>query len=151
MGTGGMDCIRRDQIEWFKDESKMIPDDDPYKQNGIAFMHHALQEHMTLVNNYPVHGQKRDYSRCQALNTGLFSEFKQMGTVQWVTAGGDHSTDFWGTYNDIKLSYGRKTGFGSYGPKFMQRGARIFELTKRSSGYVDIETWIRQQDGSIDD
>lgn len=74
-----------------------------------------------------------------------------MGTVQWVTAGGDHSTDFWGTYNDIKLSYGRKTGFGSYGPKFMQRGARIFELTKRSSGYVDIETWIRQQDGSIDD
>ena len=28
MGTGGMDCVRRDQIEWFKDESRMIADDD---------------------------------------------------------------------------------------------------------------------------
>ena len=123
-----MDCVRRDQIEWFKDESNLIPEDDPSRWNGIAFMHHALQEHMTLVNNYPVHGQKRDYSSCQALNTGLFSEFKQKGTVQWVTAGGDHSTDFWGNYNGIILSYGRKTGFSSYGPKFMKRGARIFDL-----------------------
>ena len=64
MGTGGMDCVRRDQIEWFKDESRMIADDDQSKPNGIAFMHHALQEHMTLVNNYNVHGQKRDYSNC---------------------------------------------------------------------------------------
>ena len=107
---------------------------------------------MTLVNNYPVHGDKRDYSGCQGLNTGLFSEFKQMGTVQWCSAGGDHSTDFWGTYNDINLSYGRKTGFGSYGPKFMMRGARIFEIEVDSnSGAMNIETWIRQQDGSIDD
>ena len=42
----------------------MIADDDQSKPNGIAFMHHALQEHMTLVNNYNVHGQKRDYSNC---------------------------------------------------------------------------------------
>ena len=152
MGTGGMDCIRRDQVEWFKDESQRIPTNDKFRQNGIAFMHHALQEHMTLVNNYPVHGQKRDYSGCQALNTGLFSEFKQMGTVQWVTAGADHSTDFWGTYNEINLSYGRKTGYSSYGPKFMMRGARIFELEiNTSTGDMNVDTWIRQQDGSIDE
>jgi len=77
---------------------------------------------------------------------------KQKGTVKWVSAGADHSTDFWGTYNDINLSYGRKTGFNSYGPKFMMRGARIFELdVNEGSGNMNIETWIRQQDGSIDE
>ena len=44
-------------------------------------MHHALQEHMMLVNNYPVKGQKRDYSNCQAVNSGLFAQMKQSGTV----------------------------------------------------------------------
>jgi hypothetical protein len=75
-----------------------------------------------------------------------------MGTVAWASAGGDHSTDFWGTYNGINLSYGRKSGFGSYGPKFMKRGARILDLSiNRYDGSMNIDTWIRQQDGSIDD
>ena len=64
MGKGGMNCVRRDQVQWFKDESDAIPDYDVARGNGIAFMHHALQEHMMLVNDYPVKGQKRDYSGC---------------------------------------------------------------------------------------
>lgn len=54
MGLGGNDCIRRDQIQWFKDESKQISKSDG--ANGMAFMHHALQEHMMLVNDYPTFG-----------------------------------------------------------------------------------------------
>ena len=42
MGVGGVNCVRRDQIEWFKDQSDGIPADDPRRANGIAFMHHAL-------------------------------------------------------------------------------------------------------------
>lgn len=80
-GNGGMNCVRRDQIEWFKDKSDSFDMDDPRRGNGLAFMHHALQEHMTMVNHYPVHGQKRDMSRCQAVNTGLFSEVLQKGTI----------------------------------------------------------------------
>ena len=48
--------MRRDQIEWFKDKSDSFDMDDPRRGNGLAFMHHALQEHMTMVNHYPVHG-----------------------------------------------------------------------------------------------
>jgi len=59
-------------------------------------MHHALQEHMNLGNSYPVHGSKRDVSACQAVNTGLFSEMSSQENIAWITAGGDHSTDFWG-------------------------------------------------------
>jgi len=39
MGMGGFDCIRRDAIEWFREESKKIPEDNKYRRNGIAFMH----------------------------------------------------------------------------------------------------------------
>lgn len=151
MGAGGMNCIRRDQIEWFKDLSDKLPADDVRRGNGVAFMHHGMQEHMHLVNHYPVHGQKRDLSRCQAINTGLFTEIKQKGTIQWVSAGGDHSSDFWGTYAGVNLAYGRKTGFASFGPKFVQRGARIFDLTvDPETGAMTVDTWIRQQDGEID-
>lgn len=151
-GLGGMDCIRRDQLEWFKQESAKIPKDDPARENGIAFMHHALQEHMMLVNDYTVYGQKRDYSTCQGLNTGAFAHFKQSGTIKWVSAGGDHSTDFWGTYAGIGLSYGRKTGGGSYGPKFKETGGRVFELTfDENTRKVDISTYIFDKNSEKDD
>jgi len=42
LGQPGKDCVRRGQIEWFKKKSREIPDDNKYKKNGIAFMHHAL-------------------------------------------------------------------------------------------------------------
>lgn len=71
---GGFDCIRRDAIAWYRKESVNIPEANKYRENGIAFMHTALQEHMNLVDSQPVHGQKRDYSGCQAINTGLFAE-----------------------------------------------------------------------------
>ena len=62
----------------------------------------------------------------------------------------DHSTDYWGTYGGIGLSYGRKTGYGSYGPKFEKRGARMFDLTfDLKSGKMNIDTWIREEDGLI--
>ena len=76
MGMGGYDCVRRDAIEWFRQVSEAIPLDNMYRTNGIAFMHTALQEHMMLVDTLPVHGQRRDYSGCQAVNTGLFAEIK---------------------------------------------------------------------------
>lgn len=77
LGRPGKDCIRRGQLHWYKRLSQSIPADDKYRKNGIAFMHHALQEHMFLVNNFPVHGSKRDYSGCQAINTGLYGEIRQ--------------------------------------------------------------------------
>lgn len=151
LGRPGKDCVRRDQIEWYKAVSRRVEADDPYRNNGLAFMHHPLQEHMFLVNNYPVHGQKRDWSGCQAINTGLYSEFKQQGTVKWVSAGSDHSSDFWGNYGGINLAYGRKSGSNSYGPKFALRGARIFDMSISTlSGSMEVDTWIRQEDDSID-
>ena len=71
---GGNDCIRRDAVEWYREESQQIPEGNIYRQNGIAFMHYPLQEVMQMAENKPIHGVKRDYTGCQAINTGLFGE-----------------------------------------------------------------------------
>ena len=68
-----------------------------------------------------------------------------------MSVGGDHSSDFWGNYGGINLAYGRKTGFSSYGPKFVQRGARVFDMfVDQASGEMTVDTYIRQQDGEAD-
>lgn len=57
----------------------------------------------------------------------------------------------WGTFGGVGLSFGRKSGFGSFGPKFAKRGARIFDLKfNMVTGAMDVETWIREEDGLID-
>ena len=42
MGEIGRDCIRKDQIEWFRDQSRQIPLNNKFRQNGIVFMHTPL-------------------------------------------------------------------------------------------------------------
>lgn len=64
MGMGGNDCIRRDAIEWYREESNKLPLDNKFRKNGIAFMHFPLQEHMQMVDSQPVHGHRRDYVGC---------------------------------------------------------------------------------------
>jgi hypothetical protein len=53
-----------------------------------------------------------------------------MGNVKATFCGHDHCNDYWGDYYGISLYYGRKTGYGSYGPfPGDQRGARILEFS----------------------
>ena len=63
-----------------------------------------------------------------------------------MTCGHDHNNDYYGQYKGINLAYGRKTGYGSYGPYKFLRGARVFEITEDP---YDIETWIRENGGFI--
>ncbi len=62
--------------------------------------------------------------------------------------GHDHDNDFSFAYKNITLYYGRKTGYGGYGPppNKMQRGSRIAVIKEGVRGLT--ETWIRQEDGS---
>jgi len=41
------------------------------------------------------------------------------------------------------LGYGRKSGFGSYGPKFQLRGVRVIDVTLDEDGAMDLKTYIR--------
>jgi hypothetical protein len=67
-------------------------------------------------------------------------------------AGHDHNNDFYGNYYGIDLHYGRKTGYGSYGPPDgVLKGATVYNFKYDiSSDTLTYERWTRQEDGSID-
>lgn len=109
-------------------------------------MHIPLPEYTNLYNNDLFYGKYGEEVCCWSLNTGLFAALIEQKTVQWVSAGHDHNNDYYGTYDGINLAYGRKTGVACYGPKDMQRGARVFEVTMEP---YSISTWVRQEDGTI--
>lgn len=69
--------------------------------------------------------------------------------MEAVFCGHDHDNDFWGDYNGIKLFYGRKTGYGGYGPPwYMQRGARVIEFSVADDDSVTMDSWIREENGN---
>lgn len=50
LGYYGYDCIKQDQIEWFRSANNAIPEDDPSKGRGFMFMHIPLNEYMNMQN-----------------------------------------------------------------------------------------------------
>ena len=56
-----------------------------------------------------------------------------------MSCGHDHNNDYSGIYKDIELIYGRKTGYGSYGPNDFLNGATVFSLKEKTN-----------EDGSLD-
>ena len=109
-------------------------------------MHIPPPEYMRLYDYFVTMGEKHENVCCWALNTGFVSAMFEERTIDWVLAGHDHNNDYFGNYHGVNLSYGRKTGYGSYGPpKNMQKGARVFEITQ--DPWL-VEFWIRNEDGS---
>ncbi|CDW88220.1 metallophosphoesterase [Stylonychia lemnae] len=147
MGSHGYDCVRDDQIQWFRQANQNISSDDPTKGKAILFTHIPMHEYMNLYNYNDIFGLKGEEVCCPAVNTGLFSAIVEDKTVEWVTCGHDHNNDYHGTWEGIHLAYGRKTGYASYGPQSFLRGSRIFEITLNP---YKIDTWIRQEDGTVD-
>lgn len=105
-----------------------------------------MNEYLNLYNNNQFYGTRDEPICCWSVNTGLFGALKEQKTVEWVTAGHDHDNDYYGNYQGINLAYGRKSGFGGYGPKNLKVGARIFEVTLDPYG---IDTWVREDGGTI--
>lgn len=50
------------------------------------------------------------------MNTGIIAAFKERGDVIALFCGHDHSNDYVNDFEGILLGYGRKTGYGCYGP-----------------------------------
>ena len=75
------------------------------------------------------------------MNTGLFSALVEQKIVEWVSVGHDHDNDYYGLVDGIYLAYGRKTGYGCYGPSGMLHGGRVFKVHTNPS--YSIETYVR--------
>jgi len=139
-------------VAWYKNESATLKSMNNNKViPGSSFFHIPLFEHLDLWNTKPMRGNLGEEGGvcCSSVNTGLYGAFREMGDIKYSFCGHDHNNDYYGDYFGITLGYGRKTGYGSYGPPSgWMHGARVIEFTQNS---FEIKTWLRVEDGSIED
>eukprot|EP00026_Physarum_polycephalum_P007086 Phypoly_transcript_07140.p1 GENE.Phypoly_transcript_07140~~Phypoly_transcript_07140.p1 ORF type:complete len:451 (+),score=36.16 Phypoly_transcript_07140:269-1621(+) len=149
MGVDGWGCIMYDQVAWYMNTSRALTSTRGSPIPSLAFFHIPLYEHLDLWNVNGVEGNLGDEGVCcSAVNTGLYSAMRQMGDITGVYCGHDHSNDFIGDYHGIVLGYGRKTGYGCYGPPLgWKHGARVLEISQNEFG---ARTWLRLEDGSVE-
>lgn len=72
-----------------------------------------------MWNENPTVGIKGENVCCPKKNTGTFQILKNYANAKGIYVGHDHDNDYKGFYQGVELAYGRKTGYGSYGPKKM--------------------------------
>eukprot|EP00887_Chlorella_sp_A99_P005029 scaffold4.g5029.t1 len=104
---------------------------------------------MTLWNERPTLGHKQEPVSCPAAaaDSGLFALAQRIG-IGAIYSGHDHNDDYIGELGGVRLAFGRKTGYGSYGPpKGWLRGGRVIQLA-HGEPTANSSTWIRQEDGS---
>lgn len=155
-------CVARDTIEWYSElNTELIP-----VGQQIAFVHIPLPEHRLGYGDFRSLNGRQEDSACPTVNTGLAKELAVNG-VNMVVSGHDHQNDFVGNIhlahglagtkgNDTGLfspgsgsleegdlpmlmAYGRKSGYGSYGPGAISRGSRVIEFRTFTS--VEEEQW----------
>eukprot|EP00742_Colponemidia_sp_Colp-10_P000495 GILJ01000539.1.p1 GENE.GILJ01000539.1~~GILJ01000539.1.p1 ORF type:complete len:403 (+),score=48.96 GILJ01000539.1:40-1209(+) len=149
LGVGGWGCVRPNQVAWYKSLSAKLTQLRGAQVPGLSFFHIPMPEFMWVWNEFPTVGNKSEDVSCFAVNTGLYAAMKEVGDMKGVFCGHDHNNDYGGPYYGIDLLYGRKTGYGCYGPpEGWQKGARVIEITASPFSY---RTWIRQEDGSVVD
>jgi len=144
---GGHGWLRQDQIRWF---SRMLGQrhraaDTAGAFQVLVFLHIPLPEYDQVWHLGGCAGERHEEVCCPRINTGLFAALHLAGNVRGVFCGHDHVNDYQGRLHDIRLCYGRASGYNTYGREGFARGARIIRLHEDGR---DLRTWLRLDDGS---
>ena len=125
-----------------------------FSPNGIAFMHIPLSNIRSVYNDGLFRGKKMESFSCPRVDTCLINNISKTENIQSIFCGHDHDNDFGGFYKSILLKYGRKSGYGNYGPKDRQKGATVIKFQERlkDDGKIDISLnyHIINEDLSLD-
>ena len=147
-------CISQEQINWYKSQTDKLNKKFQKKINGLSFFHIPTPEFMQLWNENETYLDKGELVGCPKIDTGFFDEVKNLDNIKGFFCGHDHNNDFGGVYQGVELVYGRKTGYGSYGPPLhKQRGARVITLKEfeNENGESDFfyRHYIVEEDGGV--
>lgn len=143
---GFYDWIREDQIHWYCMESDRI-----FKKNNkilpaIAFFHIPVPEYEIVRNLPKTIGNKYEQAGSPVMNSGLFTAFIEKKNVMATFVGHEHNNDYIGSYADINLAYGRKSGYVIAYEEKLPRGARIIALKENKRAF---NTYIRTLDEKL--
>ena len=151
-GHKGDDCVATEIVQWYRNTSAAINSGRAKPIDSFMFFHIPVPEMVDLWNYETCYGLKNERVCCPQYNTGLFNASVEMGDVRGMFVGHDHVNDFCGTFRahpDLRLCYGRKTGYGTYNP--VRHGARFIQLTLNDDGSVSWNTWIRNELGEVEE
>ena len=146
--TWKYDCIHEDQINWYKDQVKLLTE-----RNGgtvpksLAFFHIPLVEYRDAWKEYADNGFKdtenvKYYDGkvgepdsaifCSEINSGFFDAVLQAGSTQGIFCGHDHLNNFSLDYKGVRLTYGYSIDYLAYAgiAKFgAQRGCTMITVS----------------------
>lgn len=147
-------CINSSQIEWYKENSRLIKEELGYLPKGFAFYHIPIPEYRTAYNYRESYGGlRREQISCPRKTTSFFEEVVKSEGIIAMFCGHDHNNDFCSKLDGVELCYGRKTGYGSYGPDGFQRGVRVIDLEEKTDDkghiYFTYSQYVQQEDGTI--
>ncbi len=148
-------CFEEDEIKWYEEESDRINKQFGYTPKGLAFFHIPLPEYIESYNWRKSYGSRNENISCPKNNTKLFQSMLQLNNIYGTFCGHDHNNDNGAEFYGIDLVYGRKTGYGGYGPDFYQRGARVIKLKEvyddvnKRMGF-SFRHYVVQEDGSLE-
>ena len=139
-GIDGYGWIMPDQIEWFrKNSSEYINKKTGRPQRGLAFYHIPVPEYKTVWDIGVCVGNQFEKVSSAEINSGFFAAAMEQNNIKGMFVGHDHVNDYEGEFAGVRLCYGRKTGFRSYGKEGFAKGARVIELTEGQDGF---DTWL---------
>ncbi len=147
-------CFEEDQIKWYENESERLNKKFGYTPKGLAFFHIPLPEYIDSYNWRKSYGTKNEEIACPKINTKLFKSMLEKDNIYATFCGHNHNNDNGAELYGIELVFGRKTGYGGYGPDFFQRGARVIKLKEvydevnKRMGYT-YRHYVVQEDGSV--
>lgn len=81
-------------------------------------------------------GEKNEWISYLRKDKGFFRIAKELGSVETIIYGHNHTNTFICDYRDVKLCYGIKTGRASYNDKNIQ-GGRVYSLTNENTLRID--------------
>eukprot|EP00842_Homolaphlyctis_polyrhiza_P005937 jgi/Hompol1/6344/HPOL_000883-RA len=155
LGEPKWGCVTPAQLEWLQISLGAYLDSlRPAIVPVALFMHIPSPEVMAIANYWPIHGTVGEAVACPSIDTHLISTLTRLNVIT-VQFGHDHYNDFrgnlvggMGSIGNVTFMYGKKTGYGSYGPaNGVQHGGRVLQL---HANRMTFESWIRLEDGSID-
>ncbi|WP_219835515.1 metallophosphoesterase family protein [Paenibacillus sp. R14(2021)] len=146
-GIDGYQWIQRDQVNWYADRSAAnTAANGGEPMPSLAFFHIPLPEYKQVWKRELCYGSKYEGVASPPVNSGLFASMLEMGDIVGTFCGHDHVNDYWGALHDIRLCYGRASGYQTYGRDGFPRGARIITLHQ---GQRDFTTYVMLEDGTF--
>lgn len=131
-GGGDSKVISKNQLDWFRgqiEEDRRLGRAEPV----LVMQHIPTVEYKTLFDTHLGVG-RRGENVCFELDKGdAFAAYRDSGRVRGVFCGHDHVNDYTGQLDDIRLTYGRVSGWSAYGD--WQRGGRLIEMHGNDQPY----------------